>query len=350
MKINPTKTMAMLFAITIALLWMTGCTLLGTDQEPTPVTPQQIAVFLPEPEDEFRKESQDILLKEAGRLLSEQNLELLLLPSQDSEAQKKQIEEQLENNLAGVILWPHEGETIRADAQAILQLGIPLVVYGQEIPLLTPSAMFLLEEAAIGQKAGKQYNKFFKEELQAGEEVLLLEFQGAQPQVALQRSAGFLETADSNLQIMKRFPGLDSTLAARNQMEEWLSKASVDEVEGIRGIYTHDDTLAFGVLEAIANYSGDADLQIRLISGVGGRRENLDNFTSAFDDFGIDQFTLNQSPRNVLLAVDAMVSLLATGEVPEGRTVTRIKANIITRGNLDQYRESQEYLDRYASM
>ena len=59
-------------------------------------------------------------------------------------------------------------------------------------------------------------------------------------------------------------------------METLLNSLKKDEVESIKAVFTHDDEVMLGVLDAIMSYSGNAKLNIKLVTGVGGRRENIE--------------------------------------------------------------------------
>ncbi len=86
------------------------------------------------------------------------------------------------------------------------------------------------------------------------------------------------KTADKNINILQQFSTDWQRAKAQEQMETLLNSLKKDEVESIKAVFTHDDEVTLGVLDAIMSYSGDAKLNIKLVTGVGGRRENIETF------------------------------------------------------------------------
>ena len=121
----------------------------------------------------------------------------------------------------------------------------------------------------IGEETGRYLNKYFAEDLKKGK-VNILEFKGDNSTVPQQRSDGFAKTADKNINILQQFSTDWQRAKAQEQMETLLNSLKKDEVESIKAVFTHDDEVMLGVLDAIMSYSGNAKLNIKLVTGVGG--------------------------------------------------------------------------------
>ena len=83
-----------------------------------------------------------------------------------------------------------------------------------------------------------------------------------------------------------------------------------------------------------------------MVTGVGGRKENLDTFQPYKDEHGIDQVTYLFSPTMVRDAVEYGAKLLA-GEEVSGLYL--IDTQEITLENEQEFRSSDIYKIRYES-
>ena len=174
----------------------------------------------------------------------------------------------------------------------------------------------------------------------------ILEFKGDNSTVPQQRSDGFAKTADKNINILQQFSTDWQRAKAQEQMETLLNSLKKDEVESIKAVFTHDDEVMLGVLDAIMSYSGNAKLNIKLVTGVGGRRENIETFDIFKNDLGIDQVTYLFSPTMVRDAVKMGADIL------DGKTFSGlylIPTETIDNNNYKDYMKSEHWKIRYES-
>jgi len=133
---------------------------------------------------------------------------------------------------------------------------------------------------------------------------------------------------------------------AQEQMETFLNSSSAKDIEKIQAVFTHDDEVVLGVLDAITNYKGTAKLNIKLVTGVGGRKENLDTFQTFKTSKNIDQVTYLFSPTMVRDAVEYGAKIL-NGEKVTGQIL--IGTLQIDLSNEKEFRKSDIYKIRYES-
>ncbi|ABR46684.1 ABC-type sugar transport system periplasmic component-like protein [Alkaliphilus metalliredigens QYMF] len=282
----------------------------------------------------------------ATKLYAEEyGFEYQFLTSAESSEQNNQLDTLINQNVDAIVLWPHNGDEVRSGAQNVMDAGIPLIVYDRLIDGFEPTMEVMGDNFTIGEETGEYLNQYFANELAAGE-VHILEFKGDNSTVPQQRSDGLKRTAHENIVIVQEFSTGWQRATAQEQMETFLTASSVEEIEAIKAIFTHDDEVVLGVLDAIMDYNGPAQLDIRLATGVGGRRENLDTFKPIKEGYAIDQVTYLFSPTMVRDAVEYGAKIL-NGESFSGLYL--IDTMKIDESNEVEFRGSDIYKIRYES-
>lgn len=271
--------------------------------------------------------------------------EYKFLTSAEASEQNNQLDTLINEKVDCIVLWPHNGDELRSGAEKVMEAGIPLIVYDRLITGFAPTAEVMGDNVTIGQMTGEYLNEYFKDQLAAGE-VHILEFKGDNSTVPQQRSDGFAETADKNIVVVQQFSTDWQRAKAQEQMETFLNTSSKEDIEKIQAVFTHDDEVVLGVLDAITAYKGEAKLNIKLLTGVGGRRENLDTFKTYKDEYGLDQVTYLFSPTMVRDAVEYGAKIL-NGESVSGLIL--IDTLEIDLTNEQEFRNSDIYKIRYES-
>lgn len=115
-------------------------------------------------------------------------------------------------------------------------------------------------------------------------------------------------------------------------------------IEKISFIYTHDDEPLLGILDAIAQYQGDAELNIEVLIGVGAMKDVLDVMQSGMDDYGIHIVTNSYAPGMIRQCVDLAAGIMY-GSGESGLHLVPVEQ--ITLENEAEYRAGDEYKYRY---
>jgi len=328
------NTIIALLALIMALTFA-ACSSSGTQET------KVLGIVIPNATHDFMAES--IRHAEAGAKEMAQTfgVEYRLLISESSAEQAQQIDTLINEKVDALVLWPHNGEELKDSTERIGAAGIPLVVYDRLIPDFTPTAWVMGDNEGLGRLAGEYFSRFFADELANGE-VYYLEFKGDTSTVPKQRSGGFHERLHNSFKrVGEPFITYYQRQTAMEQMAEFLT--SNPDAEKVQAIFTHDDEVALGILDAIKNH-GDA-LNIRLISGVSGDRNYLDTFAPVLGQFGIAQVTYEYSPSMVRNAVEAGMRLLA-GEDLSGLIL--VPTFEVDNQNEAEYRSSEVYITRYS--
>ena len=254
-----------------------------------------------------------------------------------------------------IMLWPTEGEALRAAAQTVIDAGIDLVVYDRLIEDFEGlTGQMMGDNFAIGGGRGEYLNTYYADY----EAVDYLRFVGDASTVTSQRSGGMDEvlTEGKFNQVAETFVTNWSSETAQNQMEDWLAAKTKEEIEAIDLIVTHDDEIVDGLMNALEAYAGDADLStLKRITSVGGRRETLDKFDNT--TLGVKFVTWFFAPSFIRECVDFTVEhalgVPFSGTAAEADGIYLIPSfSIGNAGNTDKdfdaYRASEIYATRYS--
>lgn len=303
-----------------------------------------------------------------GESVAQANLEAELLMEQypglditvrdgiDASAQITSIE----NMLAGgdmdmIILWPMEGEALRSAAQSIVDAGVKLVVYDRLIEGFEHENFvgdIMGDNVGIGKSMGEYLNTFFADD----DDVQYLRFVGDSSTVTSQRSEGMDGVlADNFNQVSETLVTNWSTETAQTQMENWLGSHSKEEIEALDLIVTHDDEIVDGLMNALDAYSGEAAINVKLITSVGGREETLQKFENT--QLGVKFWTSFFSPSFIRQAFELGLADLTgqpfEAEQDENGTYL-IPSFSITNADqagdedFESYRATEDYEERYA--
>lgn len=285
-----------------------------------------------------------------------ENLEVVVKSCGEAADQISEIENLIATDKpAAIMLWPTEGEALRAAAQTIVEAGIDLVVYDRLIEDFEGlTGQMMGDNFAIGGGMGEYLNNYFSDY----DTVEYLRFVGDASTVTSQRSDGMDEvlTAGKFNQVSETYVTNWSSETAQNQMEDWLAAKTKEEIEAIDLIVTHDDEIVDGLMNALEAYSGDADLSgLKLITSVGGRRETLEKFDNT--TLGVKFVTWFFAPSFIRECVDFTVEhalgLDFSGTATESDGIYLIPSfSISNAGNADQdfdtYRASDTFAVRYS--
>ena len=283
------------------------------------------------------------------------NLEVVVKSCGEAADQITEIENLIvAGDLDAIMLWPTEGEALRSAAQTVVDAGIKLVIYDRLIEDFSGlTGQMMGDNFSIGREMGEYLNTYFE----ASEKVNYLRFVGDSSTVTSQRSGGMDEVIDAGKfnQINETFVTDWSTEKAQNQMEDWLNAHSKEEIESMDLIVTHDDEIVDGLMNALDAYSGNAQLNVKLITSVGGREDTMQKFeNTSLDVKFITWFFAPSFIRECVdFTVESAMGLPFSGTALEEAGIYLIPSfSIGNAGNahydFEQYRASSEYEVRYS--
>ncbi|MDO5022560.1 MAG: substrate-binding domain-containing protein [Eubacteriales bacterium] len=252
-----------------------------------------------------------------------------------------------------IMLWPMEGDQLRSAAQGIVDEKIPLVIYDRLIENFKGMAGEIMgDNFAIGNMMGEYLLNHFAEDLKKGETITYLLFIGDSSTVSKQRTGGMEEVLnkseykDQFKQLQEGFQTDWSNAKSQEFMENWLNTADPKVVEELDLIVTHDDEIVDGIMTVVRN--SDELKNLRLLTSVGGRRETLATFDNVDKPELVTYFF---SPSMIREAIRLAVAA-ANGETYQEEEIKGqlflIPTIEIDKNTVEEYRSSQEYIDRYS--
>jgi ribose transport system substrate-binding protein len=267
--------------------------------------------------------------KKAADAHDDVNFELLQAADADSQAQ--QIEQAIAKKPDVLVVLPQDGAALTPVAQKAERAGIPVVNIDR---------LFTKPDAATATVLGDNYQigvlaaGYIAEQLKCRGNVV--EIQGlAGISVTTDRSKGFAD------EIKKRCPGGGVKVVAR-QPGDFNPDTGLKAMENILqaqrkidAVYTHDDDMAQGVVQAIRNANREDEM---FLTGVGGSQDAMKQIEAG----GLYRATFLYNPNMAATAVN-MARLIALGQgfselvPPEVPRQLVVPAAVVTKENVADY-------------
>lgn len=267
--------------------------------------------------------------KAAAKLHSDVKFELLQAADADSQAQ--QIEQAIAQKPDALVVLPQDGEALTPVAQKAERAGIPVINIDRT---------FSKQDAATATILGDNYQigtlaaDYIGDQLKCNGNVV--EIQGlAGISVTTDRSKGFTDELkkkcpNGGVKIVASQPGDFNPDTGLKVMENILNAQ-----KKIDAVYTHDDDMAQGVVQAIRNAGRDKDM---FLTGVGGSSDAMKQIKAG----GLYRATFLYNPNMAASAVN-MARLIALGQgfpelsPPEVPRQVVVPAAVVTQDNVAKY-------------
>jgi ribose transport system substrate-binding protein len=261
------------------------------------------------------------------------DVDFKLLEAADADSQAQQIEQVISEKPDVLVVLPQDGEALTPVAQKAEAAGIPVVNIDR---------LFTQPDAATATILGDNYQigvlaaDYISEELKCKGKVV--EIQGlAGISVTDERTKGFedqLKKAcpDGGIEVVAQQPGDFNPDKGLTVMENILQ--SENEIDAV---YTHDDDMAQGVVQAIRNADRDEEM---FLTGVGGSQAAMDQIKEG----GLYRATFLYNPNMAASAVN-MARLIGLDEgfeelvPPEVPRQVIVPAAVVTKDNVAEYEE-----------
>jgi ribose transport system substrate-binding protein len=261
------------------------------------------------------------------------DVEFRLLEAADADSQAQQIEQVISDKPDALVVLPQDGEALTPVAQKAENAGIPVI---------NVDRLFSAPDAATATILGDNYQigvsaaDYISQELDCKGNVV--EIQGlAGISVTEERSKGFADQLkkvcpDGGIEIVATQPGDFNPDTGLKVMENILQ--AQDEIDAV---YTHDDDMAQGVVQAIRNAGREDEM---FLTGVGGSQDAM----AQIEEGGLYRATFLYNPSMAASAVN-MARLIALGEgfeelvPPEVPRQVIVPAATVTQDNVSEYEE-----------
>jgi ribose transport system substrate-binding protein len=261
------------------------------------------------------------------------DVDFQLLEAADADSQAQQIQQAIAQKPDALVVLPQDGAALTPIAQQAEAAGIPVINIDR---------LFTAPDAATATILGDNYQigvlaaTYIAEQLDC--EGNVVEIQGlAGISVTTDRTKGFEETLDKvcpdgGIEIVASQPGDFNPDKGLTVMENILQ--AQDDIDAV---YTHDDDMAQGVVQAIRNAGREDEM---FLTGVGGSEDAM----SQIEEGGLYRATFLYNPNMAGTAVN-MARLIALGEgfselvPPEVPRQVIVPAAVVTQDNVADYKQ-----------
>jgi ribose transport system substrate-binding protein len=259
------------------------------------------------------------------------DVDFQLLQAADADSQAQQVEQAISQKPDVLVVLPQDGAALTPVAQKAERAGIPVVNIDR---------LFTADDAATStilgdnRQIGVLAADYISDQLKCKGNVV--EIQGlAGISVTEDRTKGFTDELkkkcpDGGVKIVASQPGDFNPDQGLKVMENILQAE-----KQIDAVYTHDDDMAQGVVQAIRNAGRDDEM---FLTGVGGSQDAMEQIKEG----GLYRATFLYNPNMAASAVN-MARLLALGEgfpelvPPEVPRQLIVPAAVVTKDNVSQY-------------
>jgi ribose transport system substrate-binding protein len=256
--------------------------------------------------------------EEQAKELKSEGIEYVMTNAADPNKQANDVDDLIAQDVDVIVMLPIESAALSPVGQKIKDADIPLVIVDRELENDAATVVVKGDNEGIGVNAGK----YFVEKLNGKGKVV--EITGPPSSVTEQRGAGFKEAMESSdIEVIASQSGDFSTEKSLEVMQNILQ--AHPEIDAV---FTQDDGMALGVLQAIKE-AGRTDIQF--VTGAGGGK-------AVFDDIkadGLITATFLYSPTMVKDAVKIAADI-AKGNDPAEAMVVK-EATQVTKDNVDEF-------------
>ena len=275
-----------------------------------------------------------------------------VITSTDAANQISQIEDLIENKTAkNVVILPQDN-TVEASMKKLASSGIPFVMFDRIIDSVSADAVASVkgDNNGIGAETAK---RFIANGMQPGDKILIIP--GDNSSVPGMRNDGFKAVLAENGWTQEQIDAIESTdytgwsrSKGKELFTSWLDAHTVEEITACKWIFTHDDEIAMGILEALKSSEIDAEKKeafyaaqphIGTSSGLNEIYSVLKgihqkDYSAEVANLG-DLFSVTYDPAMIQTAIQDMIDKLEGKSVPQDHVIA---VSVVDASNVDQFK------------
>lgn len=274
-----------------------------------------------------------------------------VIPANDGATQIPLVEDVIENQSAkNIVILPHDN-TLEATMQKVADSGIPFVMFDRVIDSVKEQAVSSVmgDNEGIGYETAK---RFVATGLQPGAKILIIP--GDNSSVPQMRNDGFFKGLKEAGWTDEQIAGItmtDYTSWSRERAKElfigWMDSSTVEEIAAYEYIFTHDDPLALGLLDALKGSDIDDAKKAAFLSGkvhlaassglnemysvIKGIHQN--DYTAEVAKLA-DLFSVTYDPGMIKIAIQDIVDSLEGKEIPKTHVVP---VSVVDSTNVNEF-------------
>ncbi|MGN0185337.1 MAG: substrate-binding domain-containing protein [Aristaeellaceae bacterium] len=275
-----------------------------------------------------------------------------VISSADPANQITQVEDIIDNESAKSIVILPQDNTLETTMKKLADSGIPFVMFDRVIDTVAEQAVASVkgDNEGIGAETAK---RFIASGMVPGDKILIMP--GDNSSVPQMRNDGFFGVLLENGWTQEQVDAIESTAytgwsrsEGKKLFTEWLDSHTVEEIAEYKWIFTHDDEIGMGILEALKSSEIDtAKKEAFLTAGVHlASSSGLNEMYSVIKgihqkDYSAevaglaDLFTVTYDPAMIQIACDDMIASLDGGEVTKDHV---IPVSVVDATNVNDFR------------
>jgi ribose transport system substrate-binding protein len=202
-----------------------------------------------------------------------------------------------------------------------------------------------MDNIEYGGSSARFLNDYFKDRLDAGEKIQVLEFKGDNSTASTMRTDGFNKFKNGNIEIVQSFSTDWQRARGLEFMETFLANSRPADIEAIDAVFTHDGEITLGVYDAIQNYSGSAKLSnLKAIAGMGSDVSAFAINGELKEKYGVDHRVVFVPPSVTDYGVAVGFDVLNGKDVPKSVKIGYVDVN------MDNYKDYIEHPEKLNSI
>ena len=351
------KILALLLALTLALS-LAACGGGATTESAAPATSEapaatvkNLVILVPNADHGWTGAVMTYAQEKADEITAAGTYNAKVITSTDPANQISQVEDLIENKSADAVVILPQDNTLEATMKKLADSGIPFVMFDRVIDSVASAAVASVkgDNEGIGIATAE---RFIANGMKPGDKILIMP--GDNSSVPEMRNKGFFDTLLANGWTQEQVDAIKSTAytgwsrsEGKKLFTEWLETSTVDEISATKWIFTHDDEIAMGILEALKGSDIDqAKKDAFLNAGVNlGTSSGLNEMYSVLKgthqkDYTAqvaklaDLFSVTYDPGMIKIAIQDMVDSLDGKEVAQDHVVP---VSVVDATNVNEF-------------
>ncbi len=350
------KILALILSLTLALSLVacgtkTATTSPEASSEPTAAA-KNLVILVPNADHGWTGAVMTYAQEKAAEITAAGTYKAKVVTSTDPANQISQIEDIISNKSADAVVILPQDNTLEATMKKLAESGIPFVMFDRVIDSVASSSVASVkgDNNGIGVETA---NRFIANGMKPGDKILVMP--GDNSSVPEMRNKGFFDTLLANGWTQEQVDAIKSTAytgwsrsEGKKLFTEWLETSTVEEITVTKWIFTHDDEIAMGILEALKSSDIDeAKKTAFLDAGVNlGTSSGLNEIYSVLKgthqkDYTAevsklaDIFSVTYDPGMIQIAIQDMVDSLDGGKVAQDHVVP---VSVVDKANVGEFK------------
>ena len=339
------KTLAIILAIVMIAAVFAGCGKSGSSSG------VKIAVLVPNADHGWTGAVSSYAQEHAKQITDGGKYTVTVITSTDATNQIQQVEDLIANKTATHVVILPQDNTLEATLKKLAASGIPFAMFDRVIDSVADAAVASVkgDNYGIGAETAK---RFIAKGMKPGDKILIIP--GDNSSVPTMRNEGFFEVLKENGWSDAQIAEIESTdytgwsrAKGHELFVNWLDSNTVDTIKNTKWIFTHDDEIAMGILEALKSEEISADkkqafydakVNLGTSSGLNEIYSVLKgihqkDYSAEVAGLG-DLFSVTYDPAMIKDAINDMVDYVEGKSVPKDHVIA---VSVVDASNVDQF-------------